>query len=139
MTRARTPTPRTVRTPARAAGGMRALRRTLAAALVLSLPAGLAFAHHGWGSYDTAKAFTMTGPVQHLEWANPHAHLTMSHDGATWEATLAPVSRMTARGLSAEMIKAGTTVSVYGYPSTRTPNEMRAERITVDGKTVELR
>lgn len=124
---------------ARAARGVFSLPGAVAVGLALSLPAGLAFAHHGWGSYDTAKAFTMTGPVQHLEWANPHAHLTMSHDGATWEATLAPVSRMTARGLSAEMIKAGTTVSVYGYPSTRTPNEMRAERITVDGKTVELR
>lgn len=124
---------------AHAARGVFSLPGAVAVGLALSLPAGLAFAHHGWGSYDTAKAFTMTGPVQHLEWANPHAHLTMSHDGATWEATLAPVSRMTARGLTAEMIKAGTTVSVYGYPSTRAPNEMRAERITVDGKTVELR
>lgn len=136
MTLARTNSP--ART-GRAARGVFSLPGAVAVGLALSLPAGLAFAHHGWGSYDTAKAFTMTGPVQHLEWANPHAHLTMSHDGATWEATLAPVSRMTARGLSAEMIKAGTTVSVYGYPSTRTPNEMRAERITVDGKTVELR
>ena len=40
MTLARTPTPRTVRTPARVAGGARAVRRTLAAALALSLPAG---------------------------------------------------------------------------------------------------
>lgn len=123
----------------RAARAFVPARRIAAAALALSLPAGIASAHHGWGSYDTAKAFTMTGPVQHLEWANPHAHLSLQHGGATWEATLAPISRMEARGLSADMIKAGTTVSVYGYPSTRTANEMRAERITVDGKTVELR
>jgi hypothetical protein len=37
------------------------------------------------------------------------------------------------------MLKPGATVSVEGYPSTRTPREMRAERITVAGKTVELR
>jgi len=30
-------------------------------------------------------------------------------------------------------------VSAYGYPSTVEMNEMRAERITVDGKTYELR
>ncbi|MEP9353858.1 DUF6152 family protein [Xanthobacter sp. KR7-65] len=115
-------------------------RRIGAAILAATvLTGGAALAHHGWGSYDTAKAFTMTGPVAHLEWANPHAHLMMQHEGATWEATLAPLSRMEARGLSADRLKAGTTVSVYGYPSTRTPNEMRAERITVDGKTVELR
>ncbi|MDI4663790.1 hypothetical protein K9U40_05540 [Xanthobacter autotrophicus] len=117
--------------------GPRRLGPMALAALLIS--AGTAAAHHGWGSYDTAKAFTMTGPVIHMEWANPHAHLSMQHEGATWEATLAPISRMQARGLSADMLKPGTTVSVYGYPSTRTPNEMRAERITVDGKTIELR
>lgn len=98
-----------------------------------------ALAHHGWGSYDTAKAFTITAPVEHLDWSNPHAHLTLKHDGATWEATLAPLARMQARGLTQEMLKPGTVVAVYGYPSTRTPNEMRAERLTVDGTTVELR
>ncbi|MFG1359533.1 DUF6152 family protein [Xanthobacter pseudotagetidis] len=98
-----------------------------------------ALAHHGWGSYDTAKAFTITAPVEHLEWVNPHAHLMLKHDGATWEATLAPLSRMQARGLTQEMLKPGTIVAVHGYPSTRTANEMRAERITVEGKTVELR
>lgn len=115
----------------------RRIAAVVAAATLAS--AGAALAHHGWGSYDTAKAFTMTGPVTHLEWVNPHAHLMMVHDGATWEATLAPLSRMQARGLGADMLKAGTVVSVYGYPSTRTANEMRAERLTVGGKTVELR
>jgi len=108
----------------------------LVAAPLLALPAA---AHHGWGSYDAAGAFTITAPVEALEWTNPHAHLRLKHQGATWEATLAPLSRMQLRGLSQEMLKPGTTVSVQGYPSTRTPNEMRAERIIVDGKTVELR
>jgi hypothetical protein len=110
-----------------------------AGALFGTVAAGDALAHHGWGSYDTEKAFTITAPVEHLEWANPHAHLMLKHDGTTWEATLAPLSRMQARGLSKDMLKPGVTVSVYGYPSTRTANEMRAERIIVDGKTVELR
>ena len=33
----------------------------------------------------------------------------------------------------------GTTVEVYGYPSRMVPDELRAERITVAGKTTELR
>ena len=53
--------------------------------------------------------------------------------------TLAPVSRMQARGAPAELVAVGKTVSAYGYPSTVERDEMRAERITVDGKTVELR
>ena len=35
------------------------------------------------------------------EWANPHAHLMLKHEGVMWEATLAPLSRMEARGLTA--------------------------------------
>lgn len=99
----------------------------------------VAFAHHGWGSYDTSKAFTITAKVGHLEWSNPHAHLTLPYAGAVWDVTLAPLSRMEARGLVREMIAEGQEVSAYGYPSTKTPHEMRAERITVAGKTYELR
>ncbi len=77
--------------------------------------------------------------MEQLEWGNPHAHIMAQHDGATWEATLAPISRMAARGLSPDLLKAGTRVEIYGYPSTRTPHEMRAERITVAGTTYELR
>jgi hypothetical protein len=115
--------------------------RTLAIAAVAAVVAcgGTALAHHGWGSYDVAGKFTITAPVETLEWANPHVHLMVKHDGATWEATLAPIFRMQARGLSADLLKAGTTVAVEGYPSTRHSREMRAERITVDGKTYELR
>ena len=104
-----------------------------------ALFAGAAFAHHGWGSYDVAKAFKISAPVEMLEWANPHAHLMLKYEGVTWEATLAPLSRMEARGLTQEMLKPGTPVVVEGYPSTRNEHEMRAERITVAGKTVELR
>jgi hypothetical protein len=110
----------------------------LAGALAI-VGAGTASAHHGWGSYDAGKVFTMTGPLKMVDWSNPHVHVMLDHDGATWEATLAPIFRMQARGLDPEMLRAGTTVSVEGYPSTRTQHEMRAERITIGGKTFELR
>ena len=105
----------------------------------LALAGGAAFAHHGWGSYDAAKKVTIASPVAHLMWQNPHVHLHVTHQGATWEAVLAPPFRMQARGLSPDLIKAGAAVQVEGYPSTKTQREMRAERITVAGKTYELR
>jgi hypothetical protein len=46
---------------------------------------------------------------------------------------------MLSRGAEAAMVAVGKTVSAYGYPSTVEKDEMRAERITVDGKTVEMR
>ena len=114
--------------------------RPFALALVaLGLATGGAFAHHGWGSYDAAKRFTITSAIEHVAWQNPHVHIHVTYEGATWEAVLAPPFRMDARGLSPDLIKAGTRVEVEGYPSTQQPREMRAERITVAGKTFELR
>jgi hypothetical protein len=46
---------------------------------------------------------------------------------------------MTSRGATADLVAVGKTVSAYGYPSTVEKDEMRAERITIDGKTFELR
>ena len=37
------------------------------------------------------------------------------------------------------MLTDGTTVTVVGYPHRSEPDEMRAERITIQGQTVELR
>ncbi len=115
------------------------MRLTLAASALGIALAGAAYAHHGWGSYDAGKMFTIQGAVSRLEWANPHVHIDLPHQGATWEIVLAPPFRMSNRGLSEALIKPGATVSVEGYPSTRVATEMRAERIVVDGKTFELR
>jgi len=115
------------------------VKHAIAFALAVVSVTGVAWAHHGWGSYDASKGFTINAPIDTLSWANPHAHITLKHEGATWEAVLAPLSRMEARGLSKEMLKPGTQVAVVGYPSTQHQREMRAERITVAGKTVELR
>jgi Family of unknown function (DUF6152) len=115
------------------------MTRFLVLAAGAVLVAGGALAHHGWGSYDAAKPFTIRGQVETLRWQNPHVHVDVKHQGATWEAVLAPPFRMEARGLKPDMIKAGTMVALEGYALTRIEREMRAERITVNGKAVELR
>ena len=96
-------------------------------------------AHHGWGSYDAAKPITVVGPIQTLKYENPHALITVKARGQG-------VDRDAGAGLAhaeprraAELVAVGKTVSAYGYASTVEKDEMRAERITVDGKTVELR
>jgi hypothetical protein len=114
-------------------------KRFLLAAFAAVVSAGAASAHHGWGSYDANKVFTITAPVEQLVWADPHTHVMVKYQGDVWEATLAPLFRMQARGLSQAMLKPGTQVVIVGYPSTQQPHEMRAERITVAGKAVELR
>jgi len=111
-------------------------------ALGLILAGGLtatATAHHGWGSYDAGKPVTVTGPIETLKYENPHATLTVKDGEKVWTVTLAPTSRMISRGAPADFVAVGKTVVAYGYPSTVEKDEMRAERITVDGKTVEMR
>jgi hypothetical protein len=108
----------------------------LAAALATS---GVAFAHHGWGSYDAARKISITSPVQSVEWQNPHVLVVVNYQDKAWDAVLAPPFRMNARGLQPDMIKPGTVVTLEGYPSTRVDTEMRAERLTASGKVYELR
>jgi Family of unknown function (DUF6152) len=106
---------------------------------VLILLTGAAFAHHGWGSYDAAHPITVAGAILTSKFENPHATITVKGTDKIWTVTLAPVSRMSSRGATEKVVAVGQDVSAYGYPSTAQADEMRAERITVDGKTYEMR
>ena len=98
-----------------------------------------AFAHHGWGSYDANKPLTVTGPILTSKFENPHATITVQGSDKVWTVTLAPISRMSSRGATERVVAIGQNVLAYGYPSTAEKDEMRAERITVNGKTYEMR
>lgn len=98
-----------------------------------------AFAHHGWSEYDAGRELKLTGTIAESGYEHPHGHIKLVTPGKTWIAVLAPPSRMTARGLPPADLKVGSTVTVAGYANRSKPEEMRAERITVGSKTVELR
>ena len=111
---------------------------SLAAPLVLALAAPLA-AHHGWGSYDAASPVTVEGEVLTSKYENPHVTLTVKAADRVWTVTLAPTSRMENRGALKDLVAVGQKISAYGYPSRVEKDEMRAERITTGGKTIEMR
>jgi hypothetical protein len=115
------------------------MTQRLAILAALAVVAGPAVAHHGWGSYDAANPVTVTGPILTSKFENPHATITVRSPDKVWTVTLAPTSRMTSRGASVAVVAVGRDISAFGYPSTVEKDEMRAERITVDGKTVEMR
>jgi hypothetical protein len=115
------------------------MRTRFALPAALALVAAPALAHHGWGSYDAAHPVTVTGPVLTSKFENPHVTVTVRGSDKVWTLTLAPTSRMENRGAVAAVVAVGKDISAYGYPSTREKDEMRAERITVDGKTYEMR
>jgi hypothetical protein len=118
---------------------MKCTRGVIAGFSILAVTTMAAVAHHGWGSYDASKPVTVDGTILTSTFENPHATIAVKATDKIWTVTLAPTSRMIARGAQADVVAVGKKVSTYGYPSTVEMNEMRAERITVDGKTYELR
>jgi len=95
--------------------------------------------HHGWSEYDSSKALKLTGQIVMSGYEHPHGHVRLQTPGKAWNVVLAPPSRMERRGLEKGALKPGATVTVEGYPNREKQEEMRAERISVNGKTVELR
>jgi len=102
-------------------------------------------AHHGWSEYDVANPLKLTGKIIESGYEHPHGHIRFEAKGGgataakTWTVTLAPPSRMENRGLPKEWLKPGVSATVEGYANRNKPEEMRAERITINGKTIELR
>lgn len=115
------------------------LRVALAVAGLLVLGVGVAAAHHGWSGYDASKELTLTGTIREAGYEHPHGSIRLETPDKTWIVVLAPPSRMENRGLKREMLSPGTQATVVGYPNRTEPTEMRAERITIAGKTTELR
>jgi len=113
------------------------MKRIIIAAIA-ALPLAVA-AHHGWSEYDSSKTLKLTGKIVESGYEHPHGHVRLEVPGKTWSVVLAPPSRMERRGLEKGALKAGATVTVEGYANRDKPEEMRAERISINGKTVELR
>lgn len=113
--------------------------RYLLSALALGAVAAPAIAHHGWSSYDETKPITVSGKLTRLSWANPHGTATLVWRGKPWAIVLAPTARMEARGLTQAMIAPGKPVTLTGYARRDGTAEMRIERVTAAGRTVELR
>jgi len=113
------------------------MKRTLLFIAISISP--VALAHHGRSGYDQAKALKLTGKVVQSGYEHPHGHIRFDAPGKTWTVILAPPSRMARRGLDKGMLGPGATLTIEGYPDREKPGQMRAERVTIDGRTIELR
>lgn len=109
----------------------------LVGAAIVAAPAALA--HHGWSGYDSNQVLTLTGKIVESGYEHPHRHIRLQTPAKTWVVALVPPTRMDNRGLPKDALRVGGAATVVGYPNRNKPEEMRAERITVQGKTVELR
>jgi hypothetical protein len=108
-------------------------------AMLTLLLAAQASAHHGWSEYDAQQPLNLSGTIEESGYVHPHGFVRLKTEGKTWLVVLAPPSRMENRGLAPAMLAKGTRATVYGYPNRGKPEELRAERITIENKTTELR
>ncbi|MDB5121237.1 MAG: hypothetical protein JWN56_2455 [Sphingobacteriales bacterium] len=113
--------------------------KNISLVVIFLLAASFTFFHHGWADYDQEKVLDFQTVIEQSVYENPHVLAKVKYNGKIWTVYLAPTSRMTDRGLSADMIKKGTSVRLVAYPHKTVKTEMRAERIYVEGKKFELR
>jgi hypothetical protein len=103
-----------------------------------ALPAS---AHHGWAGQDNAHVTVLEGPIQAVRYRDPHGEIDLvAADKKLWHITLAPTSRMSARGLTQDKLKIGEMVRIEGHRNLdMSVNEVKANSIAIAGKTTELR
>jgi hypothetical protein len=118
---------------------MRSITCSLALAAMVATQGAPALAHHGWSGYDSSKEMTLTGVIREAGYEHPHGFVKLDAGGKVWVVVLAPPTRMENRGLPRTALQPGVTATVVALPNRTDPEEMRAEPITVGGKTTELR
>lgn len=112
------------------------MKRLAILALLVAPPV---LSHHGWSEYDGGRPLQLVGTIEHSGYVHPHGFVRLKTDGKVWTVVLAPPTRLQNRGLEKEMLAPGNRAAVYGYPNRNKADELRAERITIGGKTTELR
>ena len=96
------------------------------------------YAHHAIAfEHDTHRTLDVTGVIKETDWNNPHAFVRLDVNGKTWLVTLLSPNALRRHGLDRSSLEVGKTLSAVGYPN-RTQDEVYAQSITIDGKTIEL-
>ena len=115
--------------------------KLLAAALAsaaIAIPLA-ASAHHGWAGQED-KVTVLEGTIQAVRYTMPHGSIQIiAPDQARWTVTLAPIYRMSSRGLTEDKLKVGEKVRIEGNRSLdKSRMELKAAKITIGGKTTDL-
>ena len=107
-------------------------------ALLTSVLAAPALAHHGWGWTDGGE-FTLTGTVTETDLGNPHGVLTVAVNDETWSVEVGQPWRNAQAGLTDEMLAPGAELTAEGHRSADPAQLlMKAERLVIDGQGYNL-
>ena len=114
-------------------------RMKIAAALcMMMVPTVELAAHHGW-AWATDEELVATGTVKSVRNRNPHGEMLLGTPAGDWTVEIGQPWRNAQAGLTEQMLKPGTKLSVHGHRSARKDQRlMKAERIVIAGKSYNL-
>ena len=92
-----------------------------------------------WPAYDLTKPQKITGVIRQVLSRDPFEFVRIDAAGKMLDVLLAPPVRMEFRGLPERTFQTGVTITVDAVPSKTKPNEVRAQTVTINGKTTEMR
>ncbi len=100
---------------------MKTAYRALLIALVTSLGAMTAHAHHSFAMFDRSTEVVKTGTVQRWAFNNPHSwlYINVANDDGTqtlWSFESASPTQLIGRGITGRSFEPGTTVTVMYCP-----------------------
>jgi hypothetical protein len=100
----------------------------------LALPAGEAFAHHGW-AWTTGENVELTGVIQEVRLGNPHGLLEVKARDATWTVEVGQPWRNERAGLKEGDLAPGVELRTIGEPSAEPGDKrLKAERLFLGGR-----
>ena len=88
------------------------------AAIVSTVLASGAFAHHGGNLYDTTKPVVLKGKITKFEWGTPHNQIffdatSEKGEAQAWVGSTEPAPVMLERGWTRRSLVSGDAVTVY--------------------------
>jgi len=121
---------------------MKATLAALIAGLFLASMVPMAImAHHAFAAeFDSAKAVTVKGTVNKVEWTNPHIwiYVDMKDDSGAvvrWQCEGGSPNTLTRQGWSRDSLKAGEQVTIEGYRAKNGTNTCNSRVVTTaEGK-----
>ncbi len=112
-------------------------------AAILALLAPGAAAHHAFGAeFDPNLPVQLRGPLQRIEWVNPHAWFHVEHANADGSATVWMVEAGTPntlfrRGITRNTVPLGTEVIIDGFQAKDESLRANGRRMTMtNGETL---
>ena len=121
------------------------MRHGLSAAFVFAslIAATGALAHHSVvAEYDLDKPISISGTIKRVEWQNPHIWYYLDvkeKDGSLseWGVSGGAPGQLMRRGITKDVLKIGTVVSVEGFLARDGSKNMTGRRVTfADGSDV---